>query len=141
MTFRRSPHERVLALVHLSGIHVHAAIKQQLHFFGTARAGGNHERGFAVPARHLRVRATFQELLDQRYVAVGQRQRERRFPVFGGRIDVGSGCDQLFSRFLQIEERRPGERGGTVGQRCVHVGMLRHQSVEGFDVSPLKRVD
>ncbi len=71
MPFGRRPHQSSLAFARFHGVYVRARGDQLLDGFDAARAGGDHQRGFAVPSRSLGVRSSLQQLLHQAGVAVG----------------------------------------------------------------------
>ena len=57
----------------------------------------------------------FEEFLDQRGVAVGARQRERRLAIFVRGVHLRAGGEQQLRRFALVEVDGPGERRCAVG--------------------------
>src|SRR5262249_29327839 len=68
----------------------------------------------------------------------GQPQRRRAFPVGGA--DVCAGPDELLHQFLVAMKHGPVKRRRAVGLRCVDVGLLREQLLNGRLVAAHRRV-
>ena len=76
----RRPHQCGLPAPWIARIDIGAAQNQLSNRIDAARAGGNHQRRFAVPASGGRLGAGGEEALHEHRIAVGCRQRQRDSP-------------------------------------------------------------
>jgi len=85
--------------------------------------------------------AGLEQFAGQRGVAIGARQRERRFAILVRRVYVRAGGDQEFGGGLVIQMRRPRESGGAVGLGRVYGGTVANQGLDGLSIAPLYGVE
>ena len=142
VAFGGGPHQRGLTAARLRGVHI-GAVAHQL----AARA-----RDFPRPAAIMTAVSPFhraargvaagrEQALHERRVAVGRRQRHRRFAVFVGGVGVGAGVEQRLRHAALAEVHRPRQRGRAVGLRRVHVRLRLQQGGERLLIAALDRLE
>ncbi len=131
-------HERRLAARVLFGVRIGTGIEQHLDRVGLAGRGGEHQRGRPVGRRDLRIRAGFDERVEQRRAAVLARQNERRVAAQPGRgLHVGAGVEQHLGELGVALTRRPMQRRHAVAFSGVDVHALFQERAHRLAIAGL----
>ena len=139
--FGGRPHECGLPAPGIGGVHI-GAVKHELpHRIHAAGTGGNHERGFAVPAGRIRFCAGVEQSLDEHGIAVGRCERQRRFAVLVDGIGSGAGIEQRLCHRALAEMDRPRQRSRAVRLCRVEVGLGTKQRAERLQIAALDRIE